>query len=112
MEVRINNLLAKVLIVEPPTGIVGIVEPPSGLVLTLGDGLTISLESESEKDKDGACTANVLVLGSVYMRGFPLNQDQVSKLIFVLIAYILGTAIEDNGRKDAVAQVEEGLQDG
>ena len=59
-----------------------------------------------------AVLAAALVLGSVYMPGFPLNQDQVSKLIFVLIAYILGTAIEDNGRKDAVAQVEEGLQDG
>ena len=85
--VRINNLLAKVLHVEPPSTIVGIIqppsaspaltwqvllqrfgktEPPSALVLTPNDGLTISLESESESDKDGACSANVLVLGSVY----------------------------------------------
>ena len=84
--VRINNLLAKVLIVQPPDAVniteppdaspaltwqvllqrFGSQEPPDALVLTPSDGLTISLESASEKDKDGSCSANVLVLGTVY----------------------------------------------
>ena len=88
VRVRINNVLAKVLIVQPPganpAGIqeppstippltwkalldrVGIVEPPTGIVLTPADGLTIILESDSGEEEDGLCAANVLVLGSVY----------------------------------------------
>ncbi len=42
--------------------------------------------------------AVALVLGRAYAPDFPLTQAQVSNLIYVLIAYILGTAIEDQGR--------------
>jgi hypothetical protein len=82
VEVLINNLLAKVMITEPPVGIVedhpvsltwhallgrfGIDQPPSAIVLTPEDGLTIRLESTAADAKDTACRANVLVLGSVY----------------------------------------------
>lgn len=87
VRVWIDNLLAKVMIVEPPSNLVGIdqppstspaltwhallqrvgiQEPPSGIVFTPQDGLTISLESVAPKYKNAACSANVLVLGSVY----------------------------------------------
>ena len=42
--------------------------------------------------------AIALILGRAYAPNFPLTNEQVSYLIYVLIAYILGTAIEDNGR--------------
>jgi hypothetical protein len=39
-----------------------------------------------------------LVVLKSYQPDFPLNEEQVTNLVYVLVAYILGTAIEDNGR--------------
>ncbi len=41
--------------------------------------------------------AVLLMVGAAYIPSFPLTQSQVTNLVYVLIAYILGTAIEDSG---------------
>lgn len=41
-----------------------------------------------------------VVLDEVFP-AFPLSADQVTDLIYLLIAYILGTAIEDAGARSA-----------
>jgi hypothetical protein len=103
VKVLINNLLVKVMIVEPPTTIVGItqppstipaltweallgragyVQPPTAIVFTPQDGLTVILENEATDSKAGACSANVLVLGSVLTEATegqvtPISPDQL-----------------------------------
>ncbi len=37
----------------------------------------------------------VLIILKAYKPDFPLAEDQLTNLIYVLVAYILGTAIED-----------------
>ena len=39
-----------------------------------------------------------LVVLKSYRPDFPLSEEQVTNLVYVLMAYILGTAIEDGGR--------------
>jgi hypothetical protein len=39
----------------------------------------------------------VLIILKTYSPGFPISESELTNLIYVLIAYILGTAIEDHG---------------
>jgi len=84
IQARINDLLARIQIVEPPTGLVGIDEPPGGIegltlagineppsaiVFTPNDTLKVALQSlptGKDKEKNNTCAADVLVLGTVY----------------------------------------------
>jgi hypothetical protein len=47
-----------------------------------------------------------LVIFRAYQPAFPIDDDQLSKIILVLIAYIIGTAFEDG----AAAYAVRGLQ--
>jgi hypothetical protein len=38
-----------------------------------------------------------LIILKTYSPGFPISEGELTNLIYVLIAYILGTAIEDHG---------------
>ena len=38
-----------------------------------------------------------LIILKTYSPGFPISESELTNLIYVLIAYILGTAIEDHG---------------
>jgi hypothetical protein len=40
-----------------------------------------------------------LVVVKAYNPNFPIAEDQLTNLVYVVIAYILGTAIEDAGIK-------------
>lgn len=40
----------------------------------------------------------VLVVLRAFYPDFPISEEQVTNLIYVLVAYILGVAIEDGGR--------------
>jgi hypothetical protein len=50
--------------------------------------------------------AAVVGLGLVLLRAFkpdfPISDDQMTKVIFVLVAYILGVGLEDNGAPRAL----------
>jgi hypothetical protein len=49
-----------------------------------------------------------LVIFRAYQPGFPIDDEQLSKIILVLIAYIIGTAFEDGAAAYAVrgAQIQ------
>lgn len=73
ISVRINGLLASILVVEPPGTIVRRDEPPSGIVFSPNDSLKIELKSlptgkaadkDKDKDKNDTCSADVLLLGT------------------------------------------------
>lgn len=40
----------------------------------------------------------VLVTAQAFMPDFPLDADQISNLIYVLVAFIIGTGLEDRLR--------------
>jgi len=42
-----------------------------------------------------------LIILKTYSPGFPISESELTNLIYVLIAYILGTAIEDHGSGSA-----------
>ena len=42
--------------------------------------------------------AVMIIAGYSLLPHFPLSSEQVSYLVYVLIAYIIGTAIEDQGK--------------
>ena len=42
-----------------------------------------------------------LIILKTYSPGFPISESQLTNLIYVLMAYILGTAIEDHGSAGA-----------
>jgi mannitol-specific phosphotransferase system IIBC component len=46
--------------------------------------------------------AVLIVAGFAFMPNFPLTSEQVSYLVYVLIAYIIGTALEDQGRGQVI----------
>jgi len=48
-----------------------------------------------------ALTALVLMVVKAYAPDFPLDETEVTNLVTLLAAYILGTAIEDAGRHNA-----------
>jgi hypothetical protein len=109
--VRINNLLSKVLYVQPP-GAAGSSEPPGqwstltwkallervgvdqpleAIVFTPEDSLLVTLESVSGDAKDTMCSANVLALGSVYSDDLvgnitPIDPDDLRSEFFSLDA--------------------------
>jgi hypothetical protein len=85
---RINELLSRIQIREPPGGIAGIWEPPGGIVgldgvtlagireppvgivFTPKDELKVQLNSVlTGKDKNSTCAADILILGTEYSNG-------------------------------------------
>lgn len=40
----------------------------------------------------------VMVVVSAYSPNFPLSEEEVARLVYILIAYITGTALEDGLR--------------
>ncbi len=40
----------------------------------------------------------VLIIIKSFRPDFPLQDDQITGIVVVLVGYILGTAVEDNGR--------------
>lgn len=40
----------------------------------------------------------VMVVVSAYSPSFPLSEEEVARLVYILIAYITGTALEDGLR--------------
>lgn len=40
----------------------------------------------------------ILVVLRAFYPNFPVSEEQITNLIYVLVAYILGVAIEDGGR--------------
>jgi hypothetical protein len=46
----------------------------------------------------GVVAALVIVIVKAYKPDFPISEEQLSNLLYVIIAYIMGTAIEDGMR--------------
>lgn len=42
-----------------------------------------------------ALVALIMLIVTAYVPDFPFNEDQVQNFVFVVISYILGTALED-----------------
>ncbi len=51
-----------------------------------------------------------MIIVKAYLPNFPLGEDQVTNLVYVIIAYILGVAVEDGlaARKAAPVAINQG----
>ena len=54
----------------------------------------------------------ILVVVKSFKPDFPLSEAEVSNLVYVLIAYILGTAIEDGAARINSSASVKGVDDG
>lgn len=46
-----------------------------------------------------AVVGTLFVILEEFIPGFPLTADQVSSVVYMIVAYIIGTAVEDAGRE-------------
>jgi hypothetical protein len=44
-----------------------------------------------------ALIAVVMIVVRHYVPNFPISDDQVTQLVYVIVAYIIGTGLEDGG---------------